>query len=174
MSEAAVAPAGDAPPSKKGKLVIILVAVLALLAGAGGGAFFMLSSAPAEAEVDDDGSGTATPAKKKKRVQYDGPPVYLRLDPLTVNLADPGNTYLAANIELQLAEPPVGEVFKLRAPEIRNLVLMTVSSQTPDTLVKLEGKQELATTLRSRLNELIGEDEETGVVDVFFTQFIMQ
>lgn len=185
-NHAAEAPA-DAPKQSKGTLKLILVAVGASLITAGGmfGAFMLLGEHPPQAENPDEhadeadgGDGQNTEKKKKKKKKkHDGPelpPTYMKLDNLTVNLAGGKDHFLAANMELKIGEPEAQRLLTERLPEVKNLVLLTLSAQTPETLATVEGKTALAQKLRDDLNTLIDQDEETGVVDIFFTQFIIQ
>lgn len=175
-AEAAAAAPGDEPPKKKrGKRLLIVAVVAILLAGGGAGAFFFLSHGDtAHPEGGAKGAGHPDASPPKKKVEYDGPPVYQRLEPATVNLAGGSGNFLAANVELKLAEPKVAEDLKIRAPEIRNLVLMTLSAQRPEDIANAEGKAKLAQKLREEINKIVKLDQETGVIDVFFTEFIMQ
>ncbi|MBU3694079.1 MAG: hypothetical protein FGM40_04535 [Rhodocyclaceae bacterium] len=184
-NHAAEAAAGAA--GKKGLLKLILVAVGASVLTAGGmfGAFMVLGEHPPQAASPDEhadeadgGDGQNTEKKKKKKKKkHDGPelpPTYMKLDNLTVNLAGGKDHFLAANLELKIAEPDAQRLLTERLPEVKNLVLLTLSSQTPDALATVEGKTALAQKLRDDLNTLIDQDEETGVADIFFTQFIIQ
>ncbi len=175
--------AADAPAkSGKGKLIIIAVVGVVLGLGIAAGAFFMLGEHPPEPEATEghDAEGDATDGepkkKKKKKKKHDGPelpPVYMKLDNLTVNLAGKDH-FLACSMELKIAEPEAQAALSARMPEVKNLVLITLSAQTPDSLTTVEGKTGLAQKLRDDLNALIDQDEDTGVADVFFTQFIIQ
>ncbi|NCU95747.1 MAG: hypothetical protein EBV48_07715 [Betaproteobacteria bacterium] len=102
------------------------------------------------------------------------PPTYFKLEQMTVNLAGGKDHFLATNLELRLGEPEAEKLLSARMPEVKNLVLLTLSAQTPEALANLEGKTALAQKLRDDLNALIDQDEDTGVADVFFTSFIIQ
>ena len=98
MSAAAAPATAEAPPKKgKKKLIIILAAVL-LLAGIGGGvAVYMMKKKAAEAAAaeaaseEGEGAGDAHAKhapKKEKKGDAHAPPVFVPLEPFTVNLAD--------------------------------------------------------------------------------------
>ena len=184
MSEENHAADGAEAPKKSGKLKLILVGVGAAVLTAGGltAAFFMFGEHPPEAEPADehaedtdtaDGEKKKKKKKKKKHGEPELPPTYMKLDNLTVNLAGKDH-FLAASMELKIAEPEAQRLLTERLPEVKNLVLITLSANTPDTLASVEGKTALAQKLRDDLNALIDQDEDTGIVDVFFTQFIIQ
>lgn len=186
MSEDTHAEAGAEAPKKSGKLKVIIIAVVAALIGAvgAGAAFFILGEHPPQAENPDehadeggDSGDGEKKKKKKKKKKHDGPelpPAYMKLENLTVNLAGGKDHFLAASMELKIAEPAAQQALSERMPEVKNLVLITLSAQSPDSLATVEGKTALAQKLRDDLNALIDEDEDTGVSDVFFTQFIIQ
>jgi len=188
MSEEKHAAEGAADaPAKSGKLKLIIIAVVGIVLGLGiaAGAFFALGEHPPapepadEADAGDHGDGEGDgekKKKKKKKKKHDGPelpPVYMKLDNLTVNLAGKDH-FLACSLELKIAEPEAQAALSARLPEVKNLVLITLSAQTPDSLTTVEGKTGLAQKLRDDLNALIDQDEDTGIADVFFTQFIIQ
>ena len=184
MSEEKHAAEGAAEaPAKSGKLKLVVIAVVGIVLGLGiaAGAFFALGEHPPEPEATDEHGSDHDPAdgekkKKKKKKKHDGPelpPVYMKLENLTVNLAGKDH-FLAASMELKIAEPEAQMLLTQRMPEVKNLVLITLSAQTPDALSTVEGKTALAQKLRDDLNALIDQDEDTGVADVFLTQFIIQ
>jgi flagellar FliL protein len=182
--------AEDAPadvPKKSGMLKLIVVAVVGVVLGAGGAAvaLLVLGEHPPQAENPDEAADEAgqdghdgEKKKKKKKKKKDGehelPPTYMKLDNLTVNLSGGKDHFLAMSMELKIAEPEAQQQLTTRMPEVKNLVLITLSAQTPESLGSVEGKTALAQKLRDDLNALIDQDEETGVADVFFTQFIIQ
>jgi flagellar basal body-associated protein FliL len=182
--------AGSVAPKKSGNLKVIIIAVIAALIGAGGAlaAFFILGEHPPQAQTPEEQADEGSDAdghedkkkkkKKKKKGEGEGEAgaaaTYMRLDNLTVNLSGGRDHFLAVSMELKLAEPQAQAHLTERLPEVKNLVLITLSAQTPDSLSSVDGKTALAQKLRDDLNALIDEDEETGVENVFFTQFIIQ
>jgi flagellar basal body-associated protein FliL len=111
-------PAKAKPKSKK-LLLIGGVAVL-VLALVGGGAFFLLSKKNA---ADEEGEEVVHVAPK-------GPPTYLALDNMVVNLADPGGEKVAqVGITLELADSKSPEKVKPYMPIIRSAVLLLISQR---------------------------------------------
>lgn len=126
-------PAKAKPKSKK-LLLIGGVAVL-VLALVGGGAFFLLSKKNA---ADEEGEEVVHVAPK-------GPPTYLALDNMVVNLADPGGEKVAqVGITLELADSKSPEKVKPYMPIIRSAVLLLISQRTAEELLAIEGKEKLA------------------------------
>lgn len=126
--------AAKGKPKSKKMLLIGGVAFL-VLALVGGGAFFLLSKKNAASE---DGEEVAHVAPK-------GPPTYLTLDNMVVNLADPGGEKVAQiGITLELADAKSPEKVKQFLPSIRSGVLLLISQRTAAELLVIEGKEKLA------------------------------
>ena len=156
-----------ASPKKKGKLLIIILA-LVLASGGGGAWWFLKRGKHAEPK---------TGATEKKE-EAEKPPIFARLDTFTVNLqkTDAEDHYLQIEIQLKVAEDTVNESLKLRNPEIRNALLLLMSSKTQADLVTIEGKQKLATEIASQINKIIRatDPKKNGVLGVYFTSFVIQ
>ncbi len=156
--------AEDAPKGKgKKKLIIILVAVLVLVLG-GGTAAFLLLSKPADKHAKQEEAA----AEEDKT-----PPVYESLDSFTVNLAG-GESYLAVEIKLLMANTEIQEKLKERMPEVRNDILNLLSSKQPDELSTPEGKTKLSTDIQADINGLLKVKPEKGVKKVLFGSFLIQ
>lgn len=122
------------PPKSKKMLLIILAAVL-LLVLAGGGGWFYLSKKNADLEGEEE---VAHVAPK-------GPPTYLPIDHMVVNLADPGGEKVAqVGVTLELSDAKAPEQVKAYLPAIRSSILMLVSQRTAEELLQREGKEKLA------------------------------
>ncbi|MEY4265641.1 MAG: hypothetical protein RIS90_176 [Pseudomonadota bacterium] len=126
-------PAKGRPKSKK--MLLIGGVVFLVLVLVGGGAFFMLSKKNAASE---EGEEVVQAAPK-------GPPTYLPLDNMVVNLADPGGEKVAQiGITLELSDAKATEKVKPFLPSIRSGVLLLVSQRTAEELLAIEGKEKLA------------------------------
>ena len=177
MSAAPAATADAAPPAKGGKkkLIIIIAAVLLLVLVGGGAAFMLLKKKPVDGE-EDGGHATAEasePAPKAKP-KHDAkhPPVFLTLDPFTVNLADKeSERYAQIAVTLEIEDAKVGEDIKVYMPAIRNNILMVLSHKTAAQLLTREGKEKLAQSILYASVRPLGydidedEDEEVAAAD---------
>lgn len=93
----------EAKPAPKGKkkLMIIIAAVVLLLVLGGGGAFWYISKQKAAAaalaaeEEGGDGAAAAHAPAADAHGDKKAPPVYLPMDNMVVNLADPGGERVA-------------------------------------------------------------------------------
>ncbi len=166
---------------KKGGLLIIIGLVLVLLLGGGGAAAYFLLAGK-------KGEGAEKEAKPKKREE----PIFVTLEPFVVNLAGDVQHYLQVGIDLRTADAKVGEDVKVHLPEVRNAVLLLLSSKRPEDVATLEQKNQLREEIRTAVNEPLGfeapkkhgegkkgEKEkvieaEAGVLEVLLTSFVVQ
>jgi flagellar protein FliL len=165
----AAAPAGGGNK----KLVIILIALLVLvLAGGGAGAYFLLQDRGAAAGHDEE---DAKPKKKKKK-HDEGPPVYVTVEPFTVNLnPEEGEQYLQLAFTLQVPDAEQSEVIKNNMPKVRSRILLLLSSKKASEINTPEGKTRLAKEILEQVNEPFQDrGDEQEVSEVLFTSFIIQ
>lgn len=155
-------PAAPAGKSKK-KLLIVLAAAVALAAGGGGAAWFFLQG---------HGDGKERKADEHTAEEHK-PPVFATLEQFTVNLMGE-NRYLQVGIDLKVSDPTVVEKINLHKPEIKNGVLLLLSSKQAEELATLEGKQKLSNELLETINKPLGLPAGQGVVGVYFTSFVIQ
>jgi flagellar FliL protein len=155
MSAAPAAVADAAPPAKgsKKKLIIIMAAALLVVLIGGGAAFFLLKKKPAEVEEDGSDGHAQTEAQEpgaKPKSKHDPkhPPVFVALDPFTVNLADrDSERYAQIGVTLEIDDAKTGEDLKLYMPAIRNNILMVLSHKTSAQLLTRAGKEKLARSI---------------------------
>ena len=186
MSAKPEAPEGgqEPPKSKKKLIMIVAVVVLALVAG---GAWFMLS----KKKADDSEEEVAHETVKT------GPPTYLAVDLMVVNLADPGGEKVAqVGVTLELVDAKASDKVKPYLPSIKNSILMLVSQRTTEELLQREGKEKLAEDIfKEASRPFVGDEEpeekpkkdskskkkkakkpvlENPIVGVLFSSFIVQ
>jgi flagellar protein FliL len=171
--------------------------VVVILGGAA--AFFMMGGSHAdegedgeEVVAEDDHDAAAKEAKKaklkkKKDAEAKGlPPVFVELDPFTVNLQPETavDQYLQVKATLRVDEQPAADNLKAYMPEIRHRVLMLLSGKKASELGSAEGREQLAEDIKHAVNAIVGEvprnrkgepEEPIGPVEsVLFTSFIVQ
>lgn len=190
----ATKPEADTPvkaPAKSKKMLIIIIGVVLVLVLGGGGAFFFISKQQADAAAaeDDEDAGPAKAAQAAPKA----PPVYLPLDSMVVNLADPGGEKVAqVGVTLEVRDAKASESVKVYLPTIRSSVLMLISQRTAAELLSQEGKQSLAAAILRETSVPFGggNEEPEGepptkkkkrapqveypVVGVLFSSFIVQ
>ncbi|MGQ0709278.1 MAG: flagellar basal body-associated FliL family protein [Rhodoferax sp.] len=188
-AKAETAPA-PAAPAKSKKLLIIIVAAVLLLVVAGAGAFMFLKNRNA---VDDEEGGAAH-EKPAAHAKPTAPPVYLPIDNMVVNLADPGGERVAqVGITLEVLSAEAATSVKAYMPTIRSGILLLISKRTADELLSAEGKEKLAADILHETSLPFGGGEEEEeeppvkkgkkakkpavqypVVKVLFSSFIVQ
>jgi len=152
------AEAPDQEPKKKSPLVKILALVfLVVLLGAGGYVGWMKFGG---------GGGEAPDGKAEIN------PVIHPLETFLVNLLDTGSKrYLKVDIQLKVNGPEAVAQFTEREAELRDIVLMLLSNKESEDIATLGGKQALKREITQQINRALEKGE---VLDVFFTQFLIQ
>ena len=166
-----------APEKKKSKKLLIMIALLVvLLAGGGAGFYFWrvraASQALAKGTTDknkpDDHSG-------KTEHTEDGDAEVtqvIELQPFIVNLADKNESrYLRMTISLGVAEEGEHKVDPLFTTRVRNAILATISTQTSEQVLTVEGKAALR---KEMLNAAKAAASKPEVLTIYITDFIIQ
>lgn len=140
----AAAATAEAPKTGKKKLVLVAAVVALLLAAAAvAGVLWMRKNAQIDEEIDTEEEVVEAPAKSKK--DKSAPPVFLSLEPFTVNLADKtAERYAQIGVTLEVDTPEMADKLKSYMPAIRNNVLMVLAHKTSDELLERAGKEKLA------------------------------
>ncbi|PXX46734.1 flagellar basal body-associated protein FliL [Undibacterium pigrum] len=163
---AKAADAGDAPPAGKSKkkLLIIIAAVVFLLVAVGGGAAFFLSKK------------NAAPKDKEHKTEPAKAPVFLALEPFTVNLqSDNGDKYLQITMTLQVQDEEQVNLIKANMPQVRSRLLLLLSSKDSTEILSSEGKEKLVNDIIEKVAlPFTAKGEPQKVSGVFFTSFVVQ
>jgi flagellar FliL protein len=167
VSSAAQADAPAKPKARNRKRPIVLGAVAALVvaAAAGAGLYFFQpelfhQGAPAEHKPE--------PAK---------PPVFMNLDPFTVNLQieDGQQQFLQVGMTIQVADQAQADVIKLYLPQVRSRLLLLLTSKKASEILTVEGKKKLSAEIAAQLKQpFSAQGPNANVTDVFFTSFVVQ
>lgn len=148
----ATAAAPEAPKKKSRKLLFIVlgVVVLALLGAAA--ALFILKMNTAEDRYEDDEAPVTRESSAPRT-----PPVFLPLENMVINLADPGgNRFIQLGLTLQLQDTATETAVKAYLPSIRSQVLMLISQRTADEMLLVKGKEKLATDIIATISREMG------------------
>jgi flagellar protein FliL len=147
-------------PVKPKKLPLIKMAILAvLLALLGGGGYLgyakFLKPPPPEAP--------------QLAVEQS---VAQEMGTFLVNLSDPGGKrYLKISIQLELNNQPVSQELSKRNVEVRDTILMILSSKEYNDIGNAMGKMVLKRELLTRLNKMLRDGQ---VKEIYFTEFLVQ
>ncbi|GHE21067.1 flagellar basal body-associated protein FliL [Halomonas urumqiensis] len=104
-------------------------------------------------------------------------PIFVTIEPFTVNLADDqyGTRLLYAGMTLKVADQHTREVLTEHMPQVRSRLLMLFSGQQARELTGPEGKRTLAEEVLATLDAPMTENQpELAIDDVLFTEFIVQ
>jgi len=154
-------------PKKSSKKLIVIILILLLVVGGGGGAAWYFLMQPHKTDEHK---------AEESKVEKPKPPVFLTLETFTVNLQpDPETQYLQTDITLKVGSAETGELLKLHMPEVRNRLLLLLSSKKASDLLSLEGKKALSTEIIEQLKEPFNPGEKPQeILGVSFTSFVVQ
>jgi flagellar protein FliL len=160
--------------------LLIMVSVVALLFGVGGAVvavkFFGGSDKTAE-HADEHKTETASKSEAHggtsgKPGQTAAPGVMVDLDPFIVNLADvPDVRYLKLTVKLEVDNDAVSADLSARVPQVRDAVLVLLSSKDVNAVRTTQGKFQLRDEITQRINGLLSKP---GVRSAYFTDFVVQ
>ncbi len=177
MAEAAEEKVPVAPTGIPMKMVIILVAGTLVLGLGGAFAMFKMMSGPSgeKPAVSEDAAekpadhGAAEP-KEGGHVAAAG--AIADLDPFIVNLADsPEVRYLKVTMKLEMDSFAAVEDVKARTPQIRDTILVLLTSLDSVTARSPQGKHKLREDVTQRINGLL---PKKSVKSAYFTEFVIQ
>lgn len=160
--------AEEAAPKKSNKKLIIIIAAVVLLIGGGAAAFLLMGGDHAE-----DGEHAAE--EEHAAVEHTDP-VFVKLDTFTLNLnPEEGDRYLQVDITLNAGAQSDADTLDKYMPQVRNRVLLILTSKLPSEISDMEGKQALSEEITQQINEPYSEGSEPlTVTEAFFTSFVIQ
>lgn len=153
-------------PQKKSrkKLWLLIIIGLLLAAGGGGAAWFFL------------GQDAASGAPKAVKREPPKPPVFVVMEPFTVNLLhETGEQYLQVALTLQVADQMQVDLIKLYMPIVRSRLLLLLSNKKASEILTEDGKKKLADEIVTQLKlPFAPGGEPQKISSVFFTSFVIQ
>lgn len=159
------------PDSGKGKRGLLKLGIIgiAVLVVAGGGFFGW----KVFSKKGGDDSGHPSAVSKAEEGDKKGVPGHIiALDSFVVNLADSTDIkYLKITINLEVASEKDSEEVQARMPQIRDALLMLLTSKTSDDVKDIGGKLKLQDEMVARVNNYLKEGKARAV---YFTEFVMQ
>lgn len=156
---------------KKSFLKFIILGVIVIVLGAGGYLGWDLFKKRNQGETE---TSESSPKKKKQKKNEVEGGIIFPLESFIVNLMDKagaGRRYLKVGMELEIGDKEDETLLKMRIPQLKDTILLLLSSQTFSDINSMEGKIQLKQTLLSRINQELGE----GIVrKIYFTEFVVQ
>ena len=156
----------EVPPRKSPlKWVLIGVAVL-VLAGGGYVGWTMVRG-----DLETISEQPSDQQESKTAPEPDVGQIFT-MDPFVVNLNEPGGKrYLKSKIELEFVDEGVRLELDSRLPQLRDVILMHLSSKALDEIQSVDGKIELKNALIKRINQVLKQGK---IRNLYFTQFVIQ
>ena len=163
---------------KKLPLKLIIIVACVLIAGGGAGAFFMMGEKSADTPAVSDASETTdSEAAEDNKSAASGEAHYFSLDPpFVVNFTGKSRArFLQVSIQGLTRDEKVKEDITKHFPQVRNNLVLLLSSKTYDELITQEGKAALRKQVLKEIQKVLeAETGKEGVEEVFFTSFVMQ
>lgn len=153
------------------KLVIMIAGGTLLLGLIGTIVFVKLTGHKEEAPAE---SAAAPHAKEESKGHGNvaAPGTIFDLDPFIVNLADvPESRYLKLTVKLELDRSDVASELSARIPQVRDTILILLSSKDTASLRSPQGKFQLRDELTQRVNAVL---PKAGIRSAYFTEFVVQ
>lgn len=116
------------------------------------------------------------PSRTEARPAAPSPPVFVALDQFTVNLLpEESGQYLQVMLAIKVADNDAMNAIKLHMPEVRDRILLLLSSKQASDLITVEGKQKLSGEIvaetRKPVAALVPQEK---IMNAFFTSFVVQ
>lgn len=128
----------------------------------------------AKPKLQDIVAGEKEDMSKKATETESGEDVVGKLVPMEtflVNLAGTrGNKLVKIDMELEVDGSKVEEELDKRKPQMRDIIIILLSSKTYDQVTTKEGKELLRTEVRDTINSFLGRGK---IKKVYFTNFIV-
>jgi flagellar FliL protein len=159
------APEAPAAPKSGSKLILVLAALVLGAAAAAGGTWYFL------------GSQNTTHKEAKKTDEPGKPPVFLVIEPFTVNLQPDGmgDQYLQIAFSLQVGDDKQLENLKPYLPQLRSRLLLLLSGKKASEISTVVGKNKLAEEILAQAKQpYVPGGSPQNVTNVFFTSFVIQ
>ena len=175
MAEEKAAPAEAAAPSGgsgQKPILLIALAVINMLIVAGVG--FMLykgrQKEAAEPKIENVIKGEAEAQKKEATEEKEVVGKVVPLETFIVNLAGAkGRKVLKASMELELKGEHAPEEIDKRKAQIRDIIIIILSSKTYEEVSAREGKDNLRNEIKDTINSFLLQGK---ITNVFFTDLI--
>lgn len=149
------------------KLLWLLLVLVLLSSAAAGVAIYMVMN----------NEGTADDNNLQSQQVERQSPIFVTIDPFTVNLADDryGSRLLYAGISLKVNDEESRNILEEHMPQVRSRLLTLFSGKEAQDLTSPEGKRQLSQEVIAALSEPLTERQShVEIQEVLFTEFIVQ
>lgn len=153
-------------PIRRRPSALVLAVLIGAVSGAGAFAAVAVSSDWRPPSLPRPSVEPAADAEDEK-------PYYAKLPKLMVNINGGKPNVVQASITLKFASATGRDSLKAALPAVRHLTLMFLAAQDADRIADPKKRVELAQELQEKLNILLGLDEDRGVEEVLFDEFML-
>lgn len=157
----------DVKEVKSARSPVKLIVIGLLLAVVATGGYFGWNMFKKKADTPEQVSERPAASKQEKAA-------VVPLDSFIINLMEKsgsGKRYLKVGMILEIGRQGQTVMVEEHRPQIRDTILLLLSSKTSDDIGTMEGKLELKQQLLSRINQILGE---VIVSKIYFTEFVVQ
>jgi flagellar FliL protein len=110
--------------------------------------------------------------KGKEKERSPKETVIYSMEPIVVNLFDPtGKRYIQIRLALELKDKKMEEEIKINEPKIKDVIISTLSTKTPEDVLQPEAKDLIKTELLQKINSALGEE---AISNIYITQYIVE
>ena len=149
------------------KLLWIMIILVLLSSGGAAAAIYMVMN------QSKNGNGEAA---QEVAVPQRQSPIFVEIEPFTVNLADDrASRLLYTGITLRVGNEASKVILEEHMPQVRSRLIMVLSAMQAGELTSSEGKEQLSQQIINRLNVPLAENQPPlDLREVLFTEFIVQ
>lgn len=176
--EKAAAAASEATPASSGNnknsMILVALAVINMLVVAGVGFMVYQDKKKAAAEpkiehvIKGEKEAQAKDAENSDDKKFVGQ--IIPLEKFIINLAgSKGRKLASVSIELEVKGPAVQEEIDKRKAQVRDIIIIILSSKTYEEVSTREGKDNLRNEIKDTINSFLVKGK---ISNVFFTEFI--
>jgi flagellar FliL protein len=162
----------SAPPAQRPTLFIILAIVNMLIVAGVGTLLYMGKKKEAERATIDkviEGEAKTQTEESAKESEYIG--TLIPMETFLVNLSGSRGGKLARiNMELEVSSTDVQEEIDKRKPQIRDIIIILLSSKTFQQISNRDGKEQLRNEIKDTVNPFLTKGQ---IKRVYFTEFIL-
>jgi flagellar FliL protein len=143
-------------PSKRRLLLFLIISVVIIVLA--GGVITVLS--------------TFKGGKEKEKEKSPKETIIYSIEPIVVNLFDPtGKRYLQVRLAFELKDKKIEEEIRNSEPKIKDVIISTLSTKTPEDVLQPEAKALIKNELLQKINSALGEE---AILNIYITQYIVE
>ena len=168
----AAAGSGAAPKASKQTLILMILAVINMVVVAGVGFLFLQAKKKdaAEPKIEHVIKGEHETQEKEKKEEKEVVNKVIPLETFLVNLAgSKGRRVAKLNMEMEVDADAVATEIEQRKAQIRDIIIVLLSSQTYDQISNKDGQDNLKEQIKDTVNKFLTKGK---IKKVYFTDFI--